>query len=330
MKRPTFSLIISSLFALALPVAAQNCIIRGKVRAPSGATLTNIIVELWKSGAKLAQTVTTSDGDFAFSGLAPATYEIVVQHDGYQPASERAEFYFERNAAITEAISLEIRLKPIAGAVRASPSTTFAQEVPSAARLAFEQALAKLKEGRSSEGLAKLKEAVAIFPDYFNAQLTLAAELSRQNQTLAALEALEHARRVNDRDARVYRLFGELMARQQKFVVAEFAFREAVQRDATHAPSHLSHAVTLIELALRDSDPQRRREQLDEAERELNRALELSDRKLAAAYFQLGRLHEQRGDRKAAASALETYLKLQPDDKNAPAIREAIAKLSQP
>src|SRR5207237_1612109 len=99
--------------------------------------LTNVIGELWKSGAKIGQTVTTNDGDFAFSRLAPATYEIVVHHDGYQPASERAEFYFERNGSSLEVISLEIRLKPLARSASAPPGTTFAQEVPAAARLAF-------------------------------------------------------------------------------------------------------------------------------------------------------------------------------------------------
>lgn len=116
------------------------------------------------------------------------------------------------------------------------------------------------------------------------------------------------------------------MAQQKKFTVAEYAFRQAIERDPLNAQSHFSRGLALVELAV-SADDEHRRGQLNEAERELRKALELSNQKLAAAWLHLGRAYELRGDRKAAASALETYLKLQPDDKNAPAIREAIVKL---
>ena len=116
------------------------------------------------------------------------------------------------------------------------------------------------------------------------------------------------------------------MAQKQKFNVAEFAFRRAIERDPLNAQSRFSHSLALIEMTVKDND-QAQLNHLAEAERELRKALELSNQKLAAAWLHLARIHELRGERKSAATALETYLKLQPDDKNAPAIREAILKL---
>jgi tetratricopeptide (TPR) repeat protein len=330
MKTGTLFLAIPLLWALGGPAAAQHGMIRGKVRAPSGATLTNVIVELWGSGGNLGQTVTTNDGDFAFSGLNPEIYEIVIRHPGYQPVSEKAHFRFERNDARREVVTLDITLKPLAPATPATPpGVSFAQEVPPAAREAFDKGLARLKEDKSAEGIALLKQAIQLFPDYFNAHFALGTELSKQNQPEAALQALERARQINDRDARVYHLFGILMARQGKFMVAEYAFREAIGRDPTNPQSYFSRALALLELALKEPNQLRRDLKLAEAERDFNKALNLSGQKLAASYLHLARIHEQRGDRQAAARALETYLKLQPDDKHAPAIREAMGKLKE-
>lgn len=330
MRRQAVFLVLLWLFVFSLPAAAQRGTIRGKVRAPSGSTLTNILVELWHSGSQTAQTVTTNDGDFYFTDLTPANYEIVISHSGYQPAVERAAFRFAKSEGRLEVVTVEITLKPLPGKTASYlPRIVFAQDVPFGARLAYEQAVKRLKANKTDEAIAKLKEAVISFPGYFQAHLLLATELSKRDQIQPALEALEKARTINDRDPRAYHLFGIIMARQQKYVVAEFAFRQAIQRDPANLQSYLSHAITLIEIAIKNPDRSQRLVQLDEAERNLKRALELSDRKLANVHLQLARVYEHRGERKAAASQLEAYLKLQPDAKNAAAIREAIAKLNQ-
>lgn len=315
------------LLVLVCPALAQQGTIHGKVRAPSGATLNGVIVELWQSGSNLSQTVTSTEGDFYFNGLVPAGYELVISHQGYQRVSERVIFRLPGNMNQREVVEVEIRLTPLekeqAGA---APGTSFVQDVPPAAREAFEKGISSLREGKSDEGVAQLQEAIRIFPDYFNAHFALGAEYNRLDKTDEAIRSLEQARRINDRDGRVWQLFGLMMARREKFAVAEYALRQAIERDPVNPSSRFSHGLTLIELAVRVDEPARK-EKLGEAERELNKALELSNRKLAAACLHLARIHELRGERRAAAEALETWLKLQPDDKNAPAIREAILKL---
>jgi tetratricopeptide (TPR) repeat protein len=205
----------------------------------------------------------------------------------------------------------------------------FIEEVPAGARRAYENGLSHLRAGRTNEGIASFREAIKIHPNYFSAQLALAGELGKGPDLKGALGALENARRINDSDTRVYHLFGILMGREKKYGVAEYAFREAIKRDPKNAQSHLSLATALIELANTTSDNKKRLSDLAEAERLLNKSLELSGRKLSGAYLQLARVHERQGNRQQAARDLQTYLRLQPDDKNAASIREAIAKLNK-
>ncbi len=320
--------ILPLLVLLTFPAAAQHHVIQGKVREQSGKTINNVIVELWQAGARKGQSVSTSDGNFIFNELDAGGYEVIVDHVNYQRATERVEFRFGQSQTRTEIITVEILLRPKQTPVP-PPATVYIQEVPPAARRAYENGLSKLKEGRTHEGTAFLREAVSIHPNYFSAQLALAGELSKGGDVQGALNALEVARRVNDSDGRVYHLFGILMAREKKYGVAEFAFREAIQRDPRNTQSYLSLATVLVELAIAEGDKSKSKTDLSEAGRFLNKALEMSENKLAAAYLQLARVHERQGNRKQAARDLETYLKLQPDDKNSAGIREAIAKLNK-
>jgi len=328
MRRTTFLATLLWLMICATTAIAQNGTVRGKVRTASSATLTGVIVELWQTGARAAQTVTTNDGDFQFPNVTPANYEIVVNHPGFQPAAERVAFTSAQSEGRLEIVNVEVRLRPLSNPAAAT-GVVFVQNVPFNARLAYETALQRLKANKGDEALVKLKEAINFFPDYFNAHFLLATELSKLKRTQEALDALEHARRVNDRDPHVYRLFGFLMAQQRKFVVAEFAFRESLRRDPAHAQTYHSHAVALIEMASIERDANQRKKYLDDAERDLNKALSLSDGKIVASHLQLAKIFELCGDKRLAIRQLESFLKAQPDAPNGPAVREAIAKLRQ-
>jgi Tfp pilus assembly protein PilF len=311
-------------------VCAQGGIIRGKVRLPSGATLTGVIVELWRSTGLENQVVTTRDGDFEFVNLPQASYEVVVKHQGYYPAFERAEFFYDRNSAPrAEVIRVEINLKPLESTTNEKAGSTFVQDIPPAAKAAYDQAITKLREGQAVEGVALLREATSIFADYFDAHVALGARLLDERKPDEALGELEKARLINDRDARVYQLFGVLMAGQQKYATAEWAFRAAIDRDPLAVPSIFNHGMVLIELSRSETDAKKKQVQLSLAEKDLNRALELTHDRYYPAYLQRSRIHEMRENKKAAVRDLEAYLKLNPASPKATEIREKIARLSQ-
>ena len=307
---------------------AQSNQLRGKVRAPNGVTVNNAIVELRVGGsAMIAQTVTRNDGDFAFTGLATGEYEIAVTMAGYEPVVQMARFNHSGRMDFSEVINMEILIRPKKENVLSAPGTNFAQDVPKPARLAYERAAARLRDGKPEEAVAALREAIANFNDYFDAHFALGKELFREGKDDEALEALERARQINDRQDSVYHMFGLIMLKQGKFAVAEYAFREATRLNGNSAAAHFYHAQALIELAVRSNDERQLNTDLGAADKELDRAWETSEKRLTAVYLQRARIHETRGQKEAAAVDLESYLKAEPEAKNGATIRAAIAKL---
>jgi len=118
-----------------------------------------------------------------------------------------------------------------------------------------------------------------------------------------------------------------VMVKQRKYIIAEYAFREATRLNPNNVASRFYLGQTLIEIALRESDQRQRADDLNTAYQELNRAWETSDKRLSAVYLQRARIHEVRGEKEAAARDLESFLKAEPEAKNAAAVREAIARL---
>ena len=323
---------ISSLVLVLPGVAfAQNNMLRGKVRSTDGVTVNNAIVELrYSGGGMVGQTVTRNDGDFAFSGLQTGEYEVVVSLAGYHQAVEIARFNQPSRMNFAEVINIEVLIRAKQENVLVAPGTHFAQDVPRPARAAYERALTLSRDGKSDEAIAAFQEAIANFNDYFDAHFALGKELFRTGKDSSALESLERARQINDRQDSVYYLFGLVMIKQGKFAVAEYAFREATRLNGGSAAYHFYHAEVLIELAIRGSDQQQSAADLIAADRELDRAWEISDRRLSAVHLQRARIHRKRGDNEAAARDLEGYLKAEPDAKNGAAIRAEIDRLRAP
>ena len=310
---------------------AQSSTLRGKVRSTERVTVNNAIVELrYSGGGMIAQTVTRNDGDFIFTGLTPAEYEVAVTIAGYYPTVEIARFSMPDRMNFSEVLNIEVLIRPRQDNVLAAPGTHFAQDVPKTARAAYERAMARLREGKSEEAVAGFREAIAVFDDYFDAQFALGKELFRTGNDVEALKALERARQINDRQDAVYYLFGLVMIKQGKFAVAEYAFREGTRLNSNSPALHFYHAQTLIELGIRGGDKQQSAADLDSANKELDRAWELSEKRLTAVHLQRARIHRKLGEKETAARDLENYLKAEPDAKNAAAIRAEITKLREP
>jgi len=306
---------------------AQTNQLRGKVRSADGLPVNNAIVELRVGGGgMIQQTVTRNDGDFAFTGLNPGEYEVAVTAAGFEPTVQRARFNAMDRMSFSEVLNIEVVVRSRAdSAPLAAPGTNFAQDVPKDARGAFERGMAKLRDSKFDEGVALLREATNLFGDYFNAHYALGRELFREGKDNEALQELERARQINDRQDAVYYTFGLVMLKQKKYTVAEYAFGEAAHINPGNASAHFCRGFALIEVATGSAAD--RSAALNDAEKELNQAWELSNKKMNSVYLQRARVFEHRGDKARAARELESYLKAEPEAKNAQAIRDAIAKL---
>lgn len=315
--------------------AQQGNNIRGKVRDSSGKNLSSIIVELQTgNGMTINQTATSNEGDFYFTGLQETSYFIVISNADYNAVNERLEFYVRPDANNPgETRPVEITLVPKGGARAPAASVVLAQPVPQPARDALARAMRLAKEGKREEAVAAMREAIKIYPDYFDAHFALGNEFMIMSRLNEALTEFEEARRVNPKDQRVYQSFGLIMMAQKKYAVAAAAFAEASRLSPNdpeillrRAGALIDHASTMNQSKSKEASAERDRA-LDIAQKELTRAYELSGRKLASVHLQMARLYEKRGDRARAADELEEYLRMVPDEKNAGGFREAIKKL---
>ena len=316
---------------------AQGHMIRGKVRDSAGASISRASVSLEVNGGMVDQTVSNNEGDFIFSGLMDTSYVVIVSAPDYNTASESVQFVMLPSAnSMGETRTVEITLAAKGGVRPPRAGLNFVQDVPRAAREAFEAGIKLGRENKAQEAVASYENAIKIFPDYFDARFVLANEFARTGRFDEAIKHLDQARRVNPKDDRVYDLFARIMMEQRKYAVAARIFSEAARLNPTDPQYPLSQGVALIEQAAA-IDPNRsqaakdeRAFALDEAEKALNRADTLGNRKSAEVHRQLARLYEKKGMRARAADELEQYLRKTPGAKNADAIREAIKKLRAP
>jgi tetratricopeptide (TPR) repeat protein len=289
----------------------------GKVRTESGRPLANVLVELQTgNGVLITQTVTTNEGDYAFTSLTGASFVIVVNEPDHKPFAERVELTRTATTRPGEMVRIDLVLSPREHPPTPRADTIFHQDVPEAALRAYRLGLRWLAERKSNEGIAALNKAVAILPKYFDARLALGLEYFRLHRLSDAIQELELARAVNPRDARLYNTFGLVLYEQKKFDTAAIVLEAAERLNPTSAQTHLMRGAALIETG-----------RLNEAEEEIVRADQISGHKLSLVHLHVARIYEKRGDRIRAADELETYLRQNPSAENAPAIREAIKKL---
>ena len=316
---------------------AQGHTIRGKVRNAAGANVGRVTITLELNGAMVGQTVANNEGDFSFSGLGDTSYMLVVSAPDYLPASESVRFVRTSSPDQPgEMQTVEIVLMARGGVRPPRAGLNFAQSVPPAARQAFEAGLRHQQENRPADAAAAYETAVRIFPDYFDARFVLANQLISQNKLDAAIPHLDVARRVNERDDRVWHSFGIILMRQSKFATAARVFGEAAKLSPADAQYPLAQGSAFIDQAA-TIDPKRSQAAADErafalaaAEKALDAAQRIGRGKLADVHRQRARLYERRGERARAADELEQYLRKSPGLRNAAAVREAIKSLRAP
>ncbi len=314
--------------------AQQGNVLRGKVQVAPGKPLSNVIVELESgSGIPASQATTSAEGDFTFPNLFDTAYIIVIREPDFQPVREEVNFAVRPDGDQPgESRFVTIQLVRSAAARANAGGTVFVQNVPALARDAHDRGARLARDSKHAEAIAAFREAIAAFPEYFDAHLALGVELMETGESDASLREFEHARTINPSDARVFAYFGQLLVRQRKLAVAAAAFGEAARLNPSEPQYPLQRAAVLIDRASsidasKPEDAKARTELLEAAAKDLDAAWERSRRSLAAVHLQRARLYERKGDRKAAAGALEAYLSMTPNAPNADAIRKSIASL---
>ena len=215
-------IVFSSFLAIALSAVAHaqgTNTLQGRVITPGG-TQPNapVKVTLTLSGKRIYETFTDLSGRFSFPGLARGNYQLTAEGDGqtFIQTSVYAEVAAFGRGQQLFTQDIQLRAIPAKGPQGpASDVSAFYQDIPKAAKQAFERGQKLSSEGNAEAALGKLQEAVQIFPAYFEAHLALGNHFLKAGLFDQAIAELDKAREVNPNDERLYQSFGRILLQQK-------------------------------------------------------------------------------------------------------------------
>ena len=214
---------ISSYAQLGAPLTGGGFVVFGRVNLPNGKPASGAKVSLEMPSGLNKFTLCDDGGNFEFRGIAGGRYHLTaVNPNDPEQRSEPADS--DSNRAYSNRVQVNIYLRtPLhPGAPKTNPGTISvdeaAQNIPKAARKAYEQGLKQQKENQSDKAFASFNQSIEIFPAYFQA-LTERANLLMQQNKLAEAEAdFAKALAINDRYSGAFRGLGYCQIQQKKFV----------------------------------------------------------------------------------------------------------------
>ena len=174
------------------------------------------------------------------------------------------------------------------------------------------------KANKRDDAYAALRQALQLFPQYFDALELMGTEQVRDQHYEEAIPFLAKALEVNSRAYNSVFALG----------VAQFNLKQVPSSIESFGRALLLNDKSInanlwLGIALRQTT------RPEEAETYLRQADRLSESKLPDAHWQLALLFNQLKRYKEAADELELFLKLQPDSRDAELIKKLIAKLRQ-
>ncbi len=294
------------------------------------APLPDVDVELLNQNYQsIRQVRTDSSGRYTFSNLLDGRY--VVRARPFRYGLDEQQYPVELySVSITGAsanagfYTQDFYLSSSRGSLEASEAgVIFAQEVPKDARVNYEKAIDKLDDQDKSEGVRYLKEALAIFPDYYNALVRLGKELLAERRFAEALQAFTRASEVNPKSAVSFYYVGYCIHSGNQANGLTTA-REAMKKALYLAPASAEIALLMGKIERKDRNFQ-------EAEKYLLKAKNLAGRPNPDIQRELVQLYgNDMGEYGKAADELESYIKASGlKGEEARAAREVAKKLRE-
>jgi Tfp pilus assembly protein PilF len=295
--------------------------IRGKIFLPSGnlpEQRIRVVLEL-NAGGIAGETFSDSVGNFEFRSLPSNSYRVTVHSDNltYETSQETVELY--GNFPRTFMVQLYLKEKSDGRIFKPKEkilSVADFQEVPKAAKKAYEKGLKLAQENRTEDAAERFQEAVIAFPDYLHAINKLGEQYMAMDKLSEAQSMFERAIAVNRKFALPHINLGLLFVNQKSYAKAIASLETANGLDDTYPMSHFYLGVALL-----NNDPP----DLERAEKEMERSLAMGGRNFVAARKYLYNLSVRRTDMVKAAEHLEAYLKEAPNAPDAEEVRQKLA-----
>ena len=288
--------------------------ITGQVRFAGALTpAQNVRVSLERvGGGQIDQMATDNRGRFRFAQLPRGQYVVNVSAECHRPERRQVELL-----AIFRSY-LDVELAPDTASpdcAAPAPASSVDARVPEEARKEYDRAAAALAKGKDEDGLARLRRAVGLYPDFFAAHMLLAAAHTKAGRLGEAEAALERAAKIDKRSADALVSLGEVRRRLKKHAAAEESLGAALKLEEASWQAHLA----LGRLYL-DTDRAR------SAAPHIGRALQLKP-DFPDGHLFAGNLLLKLNEPARALAEYEEYLRLAPSGPYAAPTRELVGRL---
>jgi len=307
-------------FLFALMASAQNFNrIEGSVLDENGRPVPDVYIELADSmEGDLARTRSTGSGRFVFGGLSTGRFKVTIITAGTSFLSETKDVEIVGTALrnSTEIVYTDFRLKvdprKVTFGSGGPAETIFVQDIPESARKLFKKGQPDIK---TEKGLQLVEEAISAFPDYFDALAAAGKEYVYRGDYVKGAAYLVRAVRVNQRSYSAYSSLAYAAYKLNKLAEATEAARLAITLESKAIGTRV-----LLGRLLRLSN------NLKLAEGILLETIKMSP-SAPHAHYELALVYNRENRNGEAASELEAFLKLAPDDPDRNNVQDLIAKL---
>lgn len=307
---------------IAIPVFAQrdrdaftpgpSFEISGQVHTDNGPAR-NVAVRLERFGGGIVDQMSTDNGGrFRFAGMVRGYYNVVVEAPGFRVASQTADLQVLFKMFLMFELSRVTAPQPADGL-----SNVIDARIPEPARVEYAKALSAIGAKKAGDAIRHLKKAVGIYPEFFEAQLTLGTSYMDVRAWEKAEEALTRALALKPDSAPPLFSLGEVYWRQKRYAAAEKALLEGLKLDDS---SWLGN-FTLGRLYWEMGD-------VAKAGPVIGQTLKLKP-DFAAAHLLAGNILLKINQPERALLAYQDYLRLEPKGEFAAQTRALVQKLSK-
>ena len=319
-------------FILLLSIATQPFALQNfftvvvSVRDDRGKQVSDLRVSLEDENAQpIATKFADGSGRFQFRGIRPGIYRIRVETGGtpFEPVIMPIDLQSMTDRSINRSqtdipttYDITLRRRKTAD-VTAPAAVVFSQEIPPPAREEFNRAVNAFNRDAAA-GIAALRKAIAIFPEYFDALELLGTHYAKNGQFQDAAPILVRALAVNEKTASSMYWLGFSYLKLNRFNEAVEQLQNAANLDAGNPNVFMA-----LGLAYGNNNS------LDQAETALKTAYQLGGTAAADSHLYLAGLYNKRERYGEAWRELELYLKEAKGLKDTTQIKDLFSKLKE-
>jgi cytochrome c-type biogenesis protein CcmH/NrfG len=330
-RKSVFALNFAVVFCILLFSQSVNgSTIMGTVYDNQRTPLADIDVELLDDLYRsVNRTKTGSGGRYEFSGLADGRFTVRVMPFRYDFMDESATVEISTVTVLSGSsnrvgngfFTQDFYLRPRKGSLMDSEiGVVFAQEVPKEAERVYENAVRSLSQKRTDEGIAGLREALKIFPNYYSALHRLGREMFIKEEYGQSAELFLKAVEINPKSGTSLYYLGNSLYKLNYSKAAVVALKQAL----VLAPSSFQILFILGKAEAAEGN-------YTNAEKYLQDAKKISKTSIPDIHWELAQIYGNNLKKyKEAADELELYLKAGSyDEKHISQVKRIISNLRE-